>query len=170
VQNEDFAQMFRQRLEGRYSWHQLERTGGRGDGLVTLLKHAIVVKVPLPPPPPTFPHRPRQPHPARHRPGARLTAGPPQDRRDITFKDLGDRVALLMRVRVPAPPAPEPAAPSPPGTVTLTGSGARDLVLVNTHLLFPHQPYARAHVLRVADAADAAAARSSTRRRCCALC
>jgi len=47
VQNEEFAQMFRQRLEARYSWHQLERTGGRGDGLVTLLKHAIVVKVPL---------------------------------------------------------------------------------------------------------------------------
>ncbi|KAJ1483017.1 Endonuclease/exonuclease/phosphatase [Baffinella frigidus] len=107
VQNEDFAQVFRTRLEGRYSWHQLERTGGRGDGLVTLLKHHIQIK----------------------------------DRRDITFKDLGDRVALLLRLRVPGSGEREGEEPPPTSPWAEGQPCTRELILVNTHLLFPHQPY-----------------------------
>lgn len=92
VANKEFNKMYHNRLSGRYSFHQLERTGGRGDGLVTLLKHHIQTV----------------------------------DKRDIIFKDLGDRVAMLLRLRLPGP--------------TPTDCH-REFVLINTHLLFPHQPY-----------------------------
>lgn len=67
VDNADMVELYKKRLEHKYHMHQLCRTGGRGDGLVTLLKHGIQVK----------------------------------DKRDIMFRDLGDRVAMLLRIDIP---------------------------------------------------------------------
>ena len=57
VNNADMVGLYTEKLGHKYHLHQLCRTGGRGDGLVTLLKHGIQVK----------------------------------DKRDIMFRDLGDR-------------------------------------------------------------------------------
>jgi len=129
---------------------QLDRTGARGDGLVTLLKHGLAVR----------------------------------DQRNIIFRDLGDRVAMLLRIDIPSDmrydePAtvadldphvhPHPATelqqscnsdldphvhPHPSTSTPETDprhacrevetdprQACREVVLVNTHLLFPHQPY-----------------------------
>eukprot|EP00283_Hemiselmis_rufescens_P004714 CAMPEP_0173423418 /NCGR_PEP_ID=MMETSP1357-20121228/3729_1 /TAXON_ID=77926 /ORGANISM="Hemiselmis rufescens, Strain PCC563" /LENGTH=627 /DNA_ID=CAMNT_0014386531 /DNA_START=23 /DNA_END=1906 /DNA_ORIENTATION=+ len=93
VSNIELVDLYKRHFCQRYTWSQLERTGERGDGLVTLVKDRISVR----------------------------------DRRDIIFRDLGDRVAMLLRLQVPI------AAPE-------EGSTA-EIVVVNTHLLFPHQPY-----------------------------
>eukprot|EP00285_Hemiselmis_virescens_P009237 CAMPEP_0173408568 /NCGR_PEP_ID=MMETSP1356-20130122/70061_1 /TAXON_ID=77927 ORGANISM="Hemiselmis virescens, Strain PCC157" /NCGR_SAMPLE_ID=MMETSP1356 /ASSEMBLY_ACC=CAM_ASM_000847 /LENGTH=462 /DNA_ID=CAMNT_0014369899 /DNA_START=1 /DNA_END=1386 /DNA_ORIENTATION=+ len=93
VSNIELVDLYKSHFCQRYTWSQLERTGDRGDGLVTLVKDRISVR----------------------------------DRRDIIFRDLGDRVAMLLRLQVPL------AGPD-------DGSTA-EIVVVNTHLLFPHQPY-----------------------------
>ena len=47
--------------------------------------------------------------------------------RDIVFRDLGDRVAMLLQLAVPVEHR--------------RGKAMAELYVVNTHLLFPHQPY-----------------------------
>jgi hypothetical protein len=85
VGNAEVTRMYREALEGTYQWLQLERTGGRGDGLVTLLKHGIRVC----------------------------------DKRDIMFRDLGDRVAMLLRLYIPQ----DRRLAGAPGPVAVEGGG-----------------------------------------------
>lgn len=51
-----------------------------------------------------------------------------RDCRNIIFRDLGDRVAMLVRLQIPVV-----------GTDGAEDTG--EVVVVNTHLLFPHKPY-----------------------------
>jgi endonuclease/exonuclease/phosphatase family metal-dependent hydrolase len=91
---QELIDLYKSHFSQKYSWSQLERTGDRGDGLVTLVKQEIAVR----------------------------------DKRDIIFRDLGDRVAMLVRLQIP-----------------FVGEDGKEtnaeVVVVNTHLLFPHKPY-----------------------------
>ena len=72
MENPEMVALYRARLGPRYQWQQMNRTGDRGDGLVTLVRHGIAAR-PLPPPTPTprtppLPPAPH-PHPSAGRPG-----------------------------------------------------------------------------------------------------
>jgi len=96
VNNEEIVKMYRDKLGSKYQWMQLSRTGGRGDGLVTLVKHEIELL----------------------------------DQQDIIFHDFGDRVAMLARMKLSSSSCQRcQHLPRP------------EIILINTHLLFPHQPY-----------------------------
>ena len=61
------------------------------------------------------------------------------DRHDIFFRDLGDRVALLLRLdcsKLDGAAPLNPCSPSAPRPAP-----AAEVLLVNTHLLFPHERY-----------------------------
>lgn len=44
VGSEEMVSMYREKLDERYQWQQLNRSGARGDGLVTLLRHSISIR------------------------------------------------------------------------------------------------------------------------------
>ena len=49
MENAEVVELYRSRLGARYQWQQMNRTGDRGDGLVSLVRHGIAVGRPPPP-------------------------------------------------------------------------------------------------------------------------
>ncbi|CAM9517484.1 unnamed protein product [Sphacelaria rigidula] len=107
-----YEAIFRSALGDDYNFHTLQRTGSKADGVAVLLR--------------------------RGKFEVRASHG-------LSLSSVGDRVALVMHLRT-ANPGPEhsmgESGLAAPGTSVWGGGGAGfegdDLVLVNTHLAFPH--------------------------------
>jgi len=63
-----------------------------------------------------------------------------QDTRQILFHDCGDRVAQMFLLALRPPPAP-PGTGTGPGGRAPAALPAQQFIVVNTHLLFPHNEY-----------------------------